>query len=755
MKPAPRAVVVLPPLLLSKDFIDYPCFAGLGGLQAAAVLREAGMAVTVVDGMSAEGADLLPGVDDTAWLGQPKERFLERLDALGRDLVVVAAPPFLLGQPGRRWLEELTARLARDRVAPWVLAEMYVGGMHYLDTAPREWAVDLPGRPLVLRFEGEPSLQRLARAVRGGSPFPSGEVWEQAEPFALDDLPAPAWDLVDVEAYFAFIQRVLASPWRRGPMPPLPARTLPLVTARGCPHRCVFCTRNPGLRGPDQQAVRCVPLARVERWVEGWVEAYGLQRLVVLDEVANLDRPRFDGMLEMIARRGLTVEFPNGLRADRLTREQVRRLGSHTGGLKVSAESASERVQAEVLHKGLAPGAVERVAGWCRDEAVPLSVHYMIGIPGERRDELLATLEMAAVLKERYGAEPLVQNATPLPGTELHRLCRQQGLLVEHRPEQLWAGFSRRGIVRTDQFDPDLLAEARRVLRRRLTPPEPKVIINLTYRCNNRCVFCAVGTRPSHDARLPDVLAALERYRDLGYELLDIDGGEPTLHEDLFAVLDAAREMGYGRVALITNGRRLSYPAYARRLVRAGLSEVLVSLHAPEPETAALLTGAEDAFDQTVAGIRNVKTAMPHAEQAVAVNTTVVAANVDHLEQLARLLTQLGVVRWNLQLVTPFGRAGKELLPDQQRLRDALGRVLEGAGRDLKIQLINCPPCLVPGHEEAAAADLSGKAHRQMVFVGAPGENLGAFLAHRRAPTERCEGCVYSLVCAGEYVFEG
>ena len=752
----PKAVVVQPPLLLSADFIDYPCFAGLGALQAAAVLRQAGLEVELMDGLCGEGAELVP-LGEEAWLGEDRERFLERLDGLAEDdLVILAAPPFLLGHPGRRWLRELAARLA-GRAGSWVLAELYVGGMHYLDTGPGagtdQLTRDLAGDPLMLRFEGEPSLARLARTVARGGQIPAGEVWECTEPFALDDLPAPAWDLLDLEAYFARVQRVLGSTWRPGPLPPVPARTLPLVTARGCPYGCVFCTRNPGLE--DRRAVRSVPLARVERWVEGWVEAYGLERLVILDEVANLDRRRFDGLLEIIARHGLAVEFPNGLRADRLTRDQLRRLRPLTSGLKVSLESASERVQEEVLGKKLDPAAVERVAGWCREEALPLSVHYLVGIPGESRSEMVATLEMAARLHEEYGVRALVQNAGPLPGTELARLCQQQDLLEEHRPEQLWASFQHRSLIRTEEFDGDLLTRARRVLQRRLAPPaSAKVIVNLTYRCNNRCVFCAVGTLPAHDARLPDVLAALKRYRAEGYELLDIDGGEPTLHEDLLRVVAAARELGYQRVALITNGRRLSYAAYARGIARAGLAEVLVSLHAPEPKLNALLTGVEDSFAQTVAGIRNIISAMPDPGRQVAVNTTVVAANVESLAELARLLGELGVSRWNLQLVTPFGRADAELLPGQEQLHQQLSPILQNApDRGMQVQLINCPPCLVPGHEEAAAADF-GKAQRQMVFVGAAGENLGAFLAHKRVRSQRCEGCIHSLLCAGEYDFK-
>lgn len=740
-----RAAVIQPPLLLSREFIDYPVFAGMGAVQAAAVLRQAGLEVTVVDGLCGPGAQLSP-LAETAWLGQPEELFLARLKELDQELVILAASPFLLGAPGRGWLRRLAGHLTSSLDRPWVLAELYVGGMHYLD-AP---ATDLEGDPLVLRYEGEPSLKRLAARVARGETIPGGEVWAHGEPFPLDDLPAPAWDLVDAEATFAAVRRVLGSPWRPGPMPPEPRRTLPLVTSRGCPYGCIFCTRNPGLE--DRRAVRSVPLSRVERWVARWVDELGLQRLVILDEVANLDRARFDGLLAMVARHGLSVELPNGLRADRLTRQQVQALAPLTSGLAVSQESASQRVQAEVLGKNLAPGAVERVARWCQEEGLPLSVHYLIGIPGETRAELSQTLEMAARLMEQYGARPLVQNATPLPGTELYQRCQDQGLLVDHRPEELWAAFQGRGIVRTEAFDPQLLDLARRALQRRLAPAEPKVIVNLTYRCNNRCVFCAVGHREAQDAETDRVLDALARYRRRGYRLLDIDGGEPTLHEDLLRVVSAALDLGYQRVALITNGRRLAYGAYAEAVARSGLHEVLVSLHAADPDLAGELTGVADAFQQTVAGLRNILAAMP--QDRVAVNTTVTAANAGALEPLAGLLDELGLTRWNLQLITPFGRAGEEQLPSPEQLEHHLGRLLERtADMRLRTQLINCPPCLVPGQEDAAAADLSGKAHRDMVFVGAEGENLGEYLATRRQRTARCEGCVHALICAGEYVF--
>ena len=754
MASLPRVVVVQPPLLLSADYIDTPYFAGLGALQAAAVLRRLGAAVQLLDGLSAPGAELRRLECGEAWLGLTREQFWQQLETLRPGaLVLVNASPYLLGQPGRRWLQRLVTRIHRQQPALVVVAELYQGGTHYLESDPGDLCT-LAGRPLVLRYEGESMLERLWRQLAGGERLPHGEVWECREPFPLEGLPAPAWDLLQVEDYYGFLGRVLGSAWRPGPMPPRPLRTLPLVSSRGCPHGCIFCSRNPGLRARHKRVVRRVPLVRVGQWLERWVSQLGLQRVVILDELANPGRRRLDGLLDLLEFHGLRVEFPNGLRADRLTEAQVRRLAARTSGLKVSLESASPRVQRELLHKDLDPNAVTRVAGWCADAGVPLDVHCLVGIPGERRAEIAATLELAARLHQQHGARVLLQNATPLPGTELHRQAREQGLLDPARPaEQLWSAFGGRSLLRTDQFDAELLDRARQVLARRIARPPRKVIVNLTYRCNNHCLFCAVADRPPRDARTDQLREALARHRAAGYELLDIDGGEPTLHPELPAVIRLARQLGYGRVALITNGRRLSYPAYTRELLRAGVHEVLVSLHAADPALAARITGDAASFEQTVAGIRNVVAGLGRAGGRVAVNTTVVAHNLPSLPRLARLLRELGVKRWNLQLTTPFGRASAALLPPQPALQKQLGQLLERAG-GLQIQLINCPPCLVPGHEQAAVAEISGKAARQMVFVGAAGENLQAFLSRRRRRTARCEDCIYPPVCPGEYRFD-
>ena len=346
-----------------------------------------------------------------------------------------------------------------------------------------------------------------------------------------------------------------------------------------------------------------------------------------------------------------------------------------------------------------------------------------------------------------HGAVQLLQYATPVPGTKLARRCGAG----REPPEDFHAAFQHGGLE-TAELDRAFLRRAAEVLALGVsTARERKVIVNLTYRCNNHCAFCAVGDRAVRDACTADVLESLRRHRERGFDLLDVDGGEPTLHPELFVVLSAARAMGYRRIAVTTNGRLLSYAGSAAALARSGVTDVLLSLHAPTARLQERLTNAEGSFSQTVEGIRNVLAAAGD-DLAIAVNTTVVRENVAALPALGRLLAGLGVTRWNLQVVTPFGRARASHVPSPRSLRRSLGAVLDHAPEGMRVQVINCPPCLLPGHESAALTDF-GKAERAMVFVGESGTNLQGWLAGKRRRDARCRGCLYAVLCPGFYRF--
>jgi MoaA/NifB/PqqE/SkfB family radical SAM enzyme len=367
----------------------------------------------------------------------------------------------------------------------------------------------------------------------------------------------------------------------------------------------------------------------------------------------------------------------------------------------------------------------------------------MAGIPGETRQELVATLDAARSLLDRFAAVPLVQFATPMPGARRFDApaTPEIGQRMQHAPTFLPEGVSAN----------ELILAVRLLRQRALAASTAKVIINLTYRCNNHCLFCAVGNRVKQDMPLDTVLALLRTHREQGISQLDLDGGEPTLHPDLMAVIAQAVRLGYHPINVTTNGRRLAYPDFAARLLGSGIHSLLISIHGPNSQVHDAITGVPGSFRETIAGIRNAMLMKPpHLDAGV--NTTLSTGNVPLLRQLVEILYPLGVDKLNVQFVTPFGRASASSVPPPDQAARALRPVIEEWKDRIRFQVVNLPCCFLPGLEEFVAPDL-GKLARNMVFVTLEEVNLYHYLAATRRYDNACASCLLRVACDGKFDF--
>lgn len=796
MARALRVAVVQPPLVLGADFIDYPWFANLGAIHTAGVVRAAGFPVRLLDAFSTYGANLYPyeatgGGGATRFWGVPVPRLLAPLEDEPADVVVIHHPPFLYLDAENPLFARLVTSL-RERLpeARLVLDDGYLGAMHYVDHDRAAVLRRYPALDYACQYESDETLPALLRALAAGEGPPrdapaDARVLRQTTEPALDGLPLPAWDLVSAADYGAFLKGVFDRSRRVNPFRVAPD-TRPIVTSRGCTYRCVFCSSNPWA-GRGARRFRALGLDRLRALLRLLRETQGAFHLNVLDQAANLD-PAFGAVLALFEAEGFVYDYPNGLRADYLTDEHLAQMQGRIGTLSISAESGSQRVVDRIVRKRLPLAEVERVANTAQRLGIPLVIHYMVGLPGETRREILDTFAFALRLHETAGAEPLVSFATPMVGTELWRMVHEQGLdegaaetpqheQVQHRAVAATAAGGRERVGAAE------LTGALQAFRRRVrSAATRKVVVNLTYRCNNHCRFCAVGNpegtvgdalaspqggpessgdrpgpsvgfreTPREDAAVEEIVRTLDACYEQGVRLVDFDGGEPLLHPRHVQAIRHARRRGYERVTLTTNGRVLSYEAVTCELLACGLHALLVSLHGATAATHEALTRTPGSFAQTLEGLRLVQR-LRQPGFDLGVNTTLTADNLGELDALAALLCELGVDVWNLQLVTPYGRATAALVPSERDLRRTLTAVLERWSGRLRIQVVNAPPCLLPGWEDRVIGDVA-KAERDMVFVTKEQVNLANYLALRRLYTERCEECLYRPACAGEYRF--
>ncbi|HEY3499193.1 MAG TPA: radical SAM protein, partial [Polyangiaceae bacterium] len=722
----PSVLVVHPPVSIARDFIDYPYFSGLGALQLASVLAEAGLAPELVDAHALAGSTLEFRPDGRAHLGAPVEEVLAAARAIEFDLAVVAYSPF--HRPPSR-CDVLGAVLAGLRElaprAPIVLADCHQSGQHYVEAPGEAVFAAYPEVSAWVKYEAELSVPELVLRYRREGVAPSGVVHGRPPP-ELDALPFPDWSRLDLAHYDRFHRRVMERLGRGAWAFPIDGRTLPLVTSRGCPFRCSHCSSNPGRHEHEPKTQRRYSPERLRKYLETLVERRGATRLEVLDELVNVNERHFDTFLDEVTRLDVRFDVPNGMRADYLLPRHLEQMKGRVTTLSVSAESGSKRVLDEIVKKDLDLDTIVSAAENAHAAGVPLMIHYIIGLPGETAEEVNETLAFAMDLWDRFRARPAVQFATPLPGTALAKnrtlpLVSDWGPLFQTEPSQPGA------LVPAAE-----LRRFQRTFEQRLAASDgpQKLIVNVTYVCNNHCTFCAVGTRTQLHGHPTRQREHLLKYRRAGVTQVDFDGGEPTLNPELLALVRYARAIGYQRVNVTTNGRLCAYPEFATKLVRSGLTTLLFSVHGPDAQTHAQQVGVAEAFEQTCAGIKNSLAAAPHGVE-LGMNVTVTKGNAAKLEAIAELCDELGL-RWlNIQFLTPFGRATRYVAPDTQAAADRAMAVIDRYRDRMKIQIINLPFCFMPGYEENLVGDLL-KLERHMIFVNNDEVNLFSYLRERR-----------------------
>ena len=179
-----------------------------------------------------------------------------------------------------------------------------------------------------------------------------------------------------------------------------------------------------------------------------------------------------------------------------------------------------------------------------------------------------------------------------------------------------------------------------------------RIDLALTYRCNDNCAHC-YNARPRDYPELDTAawMRIIDRIRDVGVPHLCFTGGEATLRDDLPALVAYAQEKGLV-TGLLSNGRRLSDPAYVQSLTRAGLDHVQITLESHDEGIHDRMVAARGAWRQTVAGLRNCL----QASLYVMTNTTLLAENAGGMERTLDFLAELGVPTVGLNALIYAGR---------------------------------------------------------------------------------------------------
>jgi MoaA/NifB/PqqE/SkfB family radical SAM enzyme len=188
--------------------------------------------------------------------------------------------------------------------------------------------------------------------------------------------------------------------------------------------------------------------------------------------------------------------------------------------------------------------------------------------------------------------------------------------------------------------------------------PDPWWVVEVASACNNNCGFCCLdieGKGSSFDGEASPQ-SRLREGQSGGHDAVAFVGAEPTLSERLPDVIKEAKRMGYSRLLLQTNGRRLAYRSYASTLVESGLTHVEVSLHGALSAVHDYHTRVPKSFEHTLVGIGAAR----DCQVNVGVSTVITRSNFRQLVEVAGLLDRLKVRHWCLSVAQAIGGAARD-----------------------------------------------------------------------------------------------
>lgn len=222
-----------------------------------------------------------------------------------------------------------------------------------------------------------------------------------------------------------------------------------IMTSRGCPHRCCFCSSHT-VHG---RKMRYNSLGRVKEDLWRLKTQYGAETIVFFDDHFLADKQRVYEIFDLMKNRQLTAFFPNSLALYALDRKMLEALKSvGVNDLVLSVESGSDRVLKEIMHKPLDLSVVKSVVDDCRQLSIASDISILIGLPGERKQDLE---DARFFLKTLNGSWFRISIATPLVGSEMFDICVKNNYL---KGNYFNCDF-KRAIVETEDFTPEYIQE--------------------------------------------------------------------------------------------------------------------------------------------------------------------------------------------------------------------------------------------------------------------------------------------------------
>jgi anaerobic magnesium-protoporphyrin IX monomethyl ester cyclase len=294
--------------------------------------------------------------------------------------------------------------------------KIIMGGAHATmltgETMASSAAVDI-----IVRGEGDESVIEVLKALEENQPLENitgisyrqeGTIKhspERTPSVDIDSLPFPAYHLLPLKSYRPHPPHGMYMPFAA------------VVTSRGCPYRCAYCSKPVfGSKFRAQSPARVIDeLAYLK-------DRFGIREVAFYDDSFTVDKKRVHAIADRIISSGLKIAWTCETRVNLVDKELLHHMQmAGCYAVAYGIESASPEI-IKVLNKDTTIEQVEAAVRASREVGLQVIGYFMIGSPGETPETIRQTIDFARNLKVDFAQFSVT---TPFPGTELYDIYTQ------------------------------------------------------------------------------------------------------------------------------------------------------------------------------------------------------------------------------------------------------------------------------------------------------------------------------------------
>jgi anaerobic magnesium-protoporphyrin IX monomethyl ester cyclase len=325
-------------------------------------------------------------------------------------------------------LSSAAAEIAKETIPDIITA---VGGAH-VSEFPSQILKHCPSIDYVVLGEGEKQTLLLAELAtndreikpnENGFAFRyNGQIVINSKKYFLenlDEIPMPAYDLLNFEDYFHD-----TSTWHNPYKVDLGVR-VPLITSRGCPNLCTFCS----VAKYMGMTYRSINSTLIVDMIQKLYETKSVRTFVIYDANFAHKTKRVIQLCEEITKRNLklNLDLPTGLPLNVSSLEMIDAM-VEAGLIRtcVSVESGDTFMRNEVMKKKISEDEALKTINRIRKyPQVFMMTDFVMGMP----EETIESLEASVRFIEQLDTDDIdLSISTPYPGTALFDQCERDGL---------------------------------------------------------------------------------------------------------------------------------------------------------------------------------------------------------------------------------------------------------------------------------------------------------------------------------------